>query len=139
MKISIALRLSFAFGLFVAGAAHVSAQSLAVGVSHAVIDGPRSGTVSTGSTSGTVSAEPHMEVFPTSARRTLNVRLTGVPSGSYSMGFRRMDGSLIDAWESFVLTESTFVIDIEKVETGVLTFFIQDGDQELSASFYHIP
>ena len=55
------------------------------------------------------------------------------------MGFRRPDGSLVQAWEAMVISETTFVIDIEKVETGVLTFFIQVGVQELTASFYHIP
>jgi len=139
MKISTALSMGFAFGLFVASAAQASAQSIAVGLPHATIDGPRTDVGGSGSTSGTVSAEPSVEVFPTTAKRSLSVRLTGVPSGSYSMGFRRPDGSLVQAWEAMVISETTFVIDIEKVETGVLTFFIQVGVQELTASFYHIP
>ncbi|MBI1193187.1 MAG: hypothetical protein GC205_08435 [Bacteroidetes bacterium] len=138
MKISTAFRLSIAVGLFVACATHVSAQSHAISISHAAIDGPRTGTGSSGSTSGTVTADATVEVYPTTAKRTLNVRLTGAPTAIYSMGFRRPDGSVIQAWEALVIADTTLVIDIEKVETGVLTFFIQVGDQELTASFYHV-
>jgi len=139
MKISTVLSLGFCCLLSFALTTQATAQSHGVVLPGAFIDGPRTGTGSTGSSSGTTHAESSVEVFPTTAKRFLNVRVIGVPSGIYAMGFRRPDGSVVKSWEGIVPAESTFVIDIEKVETGVLTFFIQVGDQELSANFYHVP
>jgi hypothetical protein len=139
MKISTFLSLGFCCVFSFAFVSQAVAQSHGVVLPGAFIDGPRSGTGSTASGSGTTHSEASIEVFPTTAKRFLNVRVIGVPSGTYNMGFRRPDGSIVKSWEGIISAESTFVIDIEKVETGILSFYIQVGDQELSASFYHVP
>ncbi len=80
---------------------------------------------------------PGLDVFPAVVKRYLNVRVSGISSGPYIMGLRRQDGTLIQQWVGLVVTESSFVIDIEKVETGVLTYFIELEGGPISATFLH--
>jgi hypothetical protein len=97
-----------------------------------------SGAVAAPGSSGGVSIEsPTLTVYPSVAKRIINVRFTGLPSGTYIMGFRRQDGTLLQSWSGVLVEGNPYTIEIEKVETGIITFFIEFGGSELSASFLH--
>jgi hypothetical protein len=92
----------------------------------------------TSSSNASSADAPALSINPLLVRRVLNVYVTGLPAGNYTMGIRRADGTLITQWTG-VLTGTNLVIDIEKVETGILTFFLQWSGGELSGTFRHLP
>ncbi len=141
MHCSILTRLHFSpllllillLGVFSTAEAQSSGSSVIYGGSEGIQQNPDLILNGASSSAGDVGAT--MSIFPTVTKRYLNVRIEGLPSGAYVMGLRRQDGSLINQWTGIFNAGNTLVIDIEKVETGILTFFLQFDGGELSGTF----
>lgn len=88
--------------------------------------------------SAAVSDAVEMLVGPAVATASISVQLNGIANDSYLVGIRRPDASLIH--QAMVNFENGVprVIDIEKVETGILTLFVVVDGRELTDTFVKV-
>lgn len=80
-------------------------------------------------------AAPTLVAFPKMATTTINIRVSGIPSGTYWMGVKNEYGDVLLQGNVYVEDGVPLVIDIEKVETGVYTVFAVIDGVEHSSSF----